>query len=162
MRAAFVYEGSVRDAVLALKYEGLSSLDRPLLAAIDLDTVTPPDVVVDVVTAVPMSGRRRRRRGYNQAEALGRALASRLELPFDAQLLSRVRHVPQQARQPDLAARRANVAGAFGADRKRLAGRAVLVVDDVTTSGATLAACAEALQQAEASAVYVWALARED
>ena len=162
LRGAFVYEGNVRDAVLALKYEGLSSLDRPLVAEVDLDAVTPKRAVVDVVTAVPMSGRRRRRRGYNQAEALGRALATRLEIPFDGDLLLRVRHVPQQARQPDLTARRTNVAGAFAADRRRAQGRGVLVVDDVTTSGATLGACAEALRDVEARAVYTWALARED
>jgi ComF family protein len=152
---------------LALKYEGLSSLDRPLIDLVDAEAVWPHDseagsVAVDVVTAVPMAGRRRRRRGYNQAEALARALAARLALPYEGRLLSRVRNVPQQARQPDLAARRANVSGAFRAKAEQVAGRSVIVVDDVTTSGATLNACAQALRQAGAASVFAWALARED
>ncbi len=167
LRASFVFAGSLRDAVLALKYEGLSSLDRPLVELVDTDAVWPHDsdagsASVDVVTAVPMAGRRRRRRGYNQAEALARALAARLELPYEGRLLSRVRNVPQQARQPDLAARRANVSGAFRAKAEHIVGRTVLVVDDVTTSGATLNACAQALRQAGAASVFAWALARED
>ena len=109
-----------------------------------------------------MAGSRRRRRGHNQAAQFGRRLADRLDLPFDDRALNRRRATPQQARQPSLEARRENVRDAFVADSAWVAGRVLLVVDDVTTSGATLNACADALLAAGAAAVDGWALARED
>jgi predicted amidophosphoribosyltransferase len=109
-----------------------------------------------------MAARRRCRRGYNQAEVLARIVAGQLERPFEAGLRERVRGTEQQARQADLQARQANVRGAFRADRELVGGGRILVDDDVTTSGATLNACAEALLAAGATSVLAWALARED
>ena len=117
---------------------------------------------LDLVTAVPMAGQRRRRRGHNQAALFGGLLADRLGLPFDEDALRRRHATPQQARQPSLGARHANVRDAFRADPARAADRTILVVDDVTTSGATLNACAAALLHAGARAVDGWAVARED
>jgi predicted amidophosphoribosyltransferase len=159
LRAAFVFQGAARRAVLAVKYQHLTATAAPMLEGADL-TDLPPDV--DLVTAVPMPGGRRRRRGYNQAAVFGRLLAERLGRPFDERALRRRRRTPQQVRQPNRAARLANVRGAFAADPGRVDGRAVLVVDDVTTSGATLNACAEVLLAAGAAAVDGWAVARED
>lgn len=121
LRAAFVYEGATRDAVLALKYAGVRSVAAPLL---DQAVVAGGGSLISVgatgtidsVTAVPMATRRRRRRGYNQAEVLARLVAGRLERPFEAGMLERVRGTEQQARQADLQARQANVRGAFRAD----------------------------------------------
>ena len=161
-RAGFVFQTAVRDAVLALKYQGMSSVGSPLVALIRPALVFPADAVPDLVSAVPMSGARRRRRGYNQAEVLGRLLAGRLQIPFDGEVLRRVGAQPQQARQPNLAARQANVRYAFRAAAGQVRGRSVLVVDDVTTSGATLDACARALREAGAIRVATWALAIED
>jgi len=167
LRAAFVYEGATRDAVLALKYAGMRSVAAALLDAALVEgngslVVGGAARGIDFVTAVPMAARRRRRRGYNQAEVLARLVAGRLERPFEAGLLERARGTEQQARQADLQARRTNVRGAFRADAALAKGRRILVVDDVTTSGATLNACAEALLAAGATSVLVWALARED
>lgn len=161
-RAGFVFQTAVRDAVLALKYQGMSSVGSPLVELIRPASVFPADAVPDLVSAVPMSSARRRRRGYNQAEVLGRLLAERLQIPFAGEALSRVGARPQQARQPDLAARQANVRHAFGAGAGQVRGLSVLVVDDVTTSGATLDACARALREAGAIRVATWALAIED
>ncbi len=159
LRAAYQFVGPLRDAVHAVKYQGLT-VAIPLLVA----GMPVPDVAADleVVTAVPMAGRRRRRRGYNQAEEIAQALARRLDCAYDGRALRRIRPTPQQARQPDVAARRRNVAGAFRADPGRISGRRILVVDDVTTSGATLEACAQALLDAGAVSVDAWTLARED
>ncbi len=159
LRAAFVFQGALRDAVLALKYNGITAVAHPLLDQISTAALPPQ---TDLVTAVPMSGRRRRRRGYNQADQIARPLAVRLDLPFDPRALQRHGSSAQQATQPDRDARRRNVQHAFRADPGRVRGRRILIVDDVTTSGATLDACARALLDAGAARVDAWALARED
>ncbi len=159
LRAAFVFEGAARRAVLAVKYQSLTATAAPMLDVADLGGLATD---LDLVTAVPMPGGRRRRRGHNQAAVFGRLLAGRLARRFDERALRRRRRTPQQVRQPNRAARLANVRGAFTADPGRVRDRAVLVVDDVTTSGATLNACAEALLEAGAASVDGWAVARED
>lgn len=159
LRAAFIFDGAARRAVLAVKYQALTATVAPII-----EQVGPPHLAadLDLVTAVPMAGRRRRRRGHNQAALFGQLLADRLGLPFDERLLRRRHATPQQARQPNRAARAVNVRDAFLAAPDRAAGRTVLVVDDVTTSGATLNACAIALLLAGAAAVDGWAVCRED
>ena len=117
---------------------------------------------LELVAAIPMAGARGRRRGHNQAARFGRELAAPPALPFDEHAPARRRATPKQARQPSLAARRDNVRDAFVAELARVSGRCVLVVDDVTTSGATLNACAEALLAAGAVAVDGWTVVRED
>ena len=159
LRAAYVFEGRVRDAVHAVKYQGATAAVGPLIAAVDLRSL--PDAL-DRVVPVPMAGRRRRVRGFNQAHLFATRLGDRIGVPVDSRALRRTRAAPPQARQPDLEARRRNVRGAFTAERSRVHGRRILVVDDVTTSGATLDACAQALRAAGAESVHAWALARED
>ncbi len=115
---------------------------------------------VDGVVAVPLFHARRRERGYNQAEVLARGLARRLRKPFWGRALKRIRATETQTHLT--APQRAdNVRGAFevGA-RRRLAGRSVLLVDDVMTTGATLSECARSLKAGGARSVFVLTLAR--
>ncbi|MDS0857423.1 phosphoribosyltransferase family protein [Burkholderia pseudomultivorans] len=105
----------------------------------------------DVVAPVPLSHRRLVARGYNQAWAIARPLARRLGVRADATLLARVTDTAPQSRL-DRRARRDNVAAAF-AVAGDVAGRHVALVDDVMTSGATLAAAAHALKAAGAARV---------
>lgn len=113
----------------------------------------------DVVVPVPMHWLRRMTRGTSAADEIARGVAAGLGGPC-RRLLRRARATPMQNTLP-VADRHANVRGAFRG-RTGLAGLRVLIVDDVTTTGSTLAACAEAAISAGAAAVYAAAVARAD
>jgi ComF family protein len=114
---------------------------------------------VDTVIPVPLGIARFAERGYNQASLLARPLAWGLGLDFLPGVLSRVRETRSQV---DLtgAERKLNVKGAFQANRDLIAGRKILIIDDVATSGATIDACATALLEGGACQVYGLTLAR--
>ena len=158
LRVAARYEGAVRQAIRQLKYYRQRRLAEPLgdLLA-DVCAALAPQI--DLIVPVPLHPSRQRQRGYNQAELLARRCAARLGLPVRSDVLTRVRATPPQVGL-GAAARVANVAGAFAASAAApaaLAGRRLLLVDDVCTSGATLASAADALLAA--GAVSVWGLA---
>ena len=159
-RSAFVYAGTARTLVHALKYRHTTALATPM-AAFMAELARQHELQVDLVIPVPLSGRRERTRGYNQAAVLARALALELELPVSKALVRR-RHTPPQARSADAETRRRNVSGAFACRGEGIAARRVLLVDDVTTTGATLGSCAHALKEAGAAAVWALTFARED
>ena len=111
---------------------------------------------------VPLSGKRLRERGYNQAWELARRLGRALHCPADARLLLRVKDSPHQLALPP-AQRAANVRGAFAVEPRRISelrGREVALIDDVMTTGATAAEIVRVLLQAGAARVQVWVLAR--
>ena len=159
-RAAFVYGGPAREAIHALKFNGVSAI-APLMAremARVLAGWAPP---VSVVVPVPLAGSRRRLRGYNQSELLAKEVARQAGLPLRSQAVARRRSTLPQARLGDEEARRRNVQGAFVPGRAP-PGAAVLLVDDVMTTGATVQACARALRAAGSGPVYALSFARED
>jgi ComF family protein len=111
---------------------------------------------------MPLSEPRLRERGYNQAWELTRRLAAHLRCPAEAQLLLRIKDTPHQLALA-ISQRETNVRGAFAIEPRRraeLRGRAVTLIDDVMTTGATSAEATRALLQAGASSVQVWVLAR--
>jgi ComF family protein len=147
VRAIGRYEGSLRAIVHALKYDGRPTIARHLAARMHQSG---GDVLedADCVVPVPLHGSRERARGFNQA----RELARHLGLPvIDA--VSRTRRTASQADLP-AARRHANVRGAFVVRKgARIEGRTVVLVDDVSTTGATLNACAGPLFDAGAADV---------
>jgi len=147
--ALLAYDGAGRELVARLKYRNARS-SLPFLADGLARLVTRP---VDVVTWAPTTSARRRQRGFDQAELLARAVARRLGVPCRRLLLRRPG--PAQTGQP-LDARRTGPA--FRPARP--APPAVLLVDDVVTSGATVAAATRALRAAGAREVHVVAAAR--
>lgn len=112
----------------------------------------------DRLVASPASLRRLRERGFHPALVLARSVGRRLGIPVDARAVAKVRHTPPQSGL-GRAARRRNLRGAF-AVRAPLEGLHVAVVDDVMTTGSTLAALAEALRAAGARRVSGWVVAR--
>lgn len=149
-----------RDAVHSLKYRGVVALAEPMGRAL-AGAVRVWGVAADVVAPVPLHWRRQRSRGYNQSAEMGKVAAAALALPFEPALLRRIRPAPPQVRSGGLEDRRRNVEGAFAA-RCDAAGRRVLLVDDVATTGATMAACATALRTAGAAQIWGITFARED
>lgn len=158
--APFAYESRVREAIHAFKYHGHHRIGRWLAAemAATAERSLPLNELRAVV-AVPMHPLKRRLKGANPAEDLARALAETLRLPHQSALLRRRRWTPTQTRlRPSQRFR--NVRDAFAPGRSHPADGAVLLVDDVLTSGATAHACALALRASGARAVFVLTAAR--
>jgi ComF family protein len=115
----------------------------------------------EILVPVPLHRKRLRERGYNQSRLLAQELAKLTGLPLADDCLIRKRHTPPQARTTTVDERQSNVADAFSCLNRRLEDRQVLLIDDVSTSGSTLDACARALKEAGASSVWGLVLARE-
>jgi competence protein ComFC len=140
-----LYDGALRSIIHSLKYEGRRSLARPLSARIRARCGAVLDGA-DLAVAVPLHPSRRRERGFNQALDLARGLG----LPV-ARVLRRVRATPSQT-ELTVTERHRNVSRAFAPSRllwlrQDIAGRVVVLVDDVSTTGATLNECAVVLKE---------------
>jgi ComF family protein len=157
-RAAAVFAGPLRDAVHALKFRGARGLARPLAALVLESPAAAALDGVDALVPVPLAPGRQRERGFNQATLIAERLGRARGVPVRSGWLRRQRPTLAQA---DLGAaeRRRNVAGAFAASTA-VAGRCLVVVDDVFTTGATVAECARALRAGGARAVRVLTVAR--
>jgi ComF family protein len=159
--AAFVYGGALQKAITRFKYERRPDLARPLGDLLWPAIAAHASALGSlVVVPVPLYPTRLAERGYNQSALLARRIAGRLGAPFLPMALGRTKDTPRQATL-DREARGRNVAGAFRVHQpRRLEGRGVLLIDDVRTTGSTLAACAHALVEAGACRVATAVLAR--
>jgi ComF family protein len=145
-----------------IKFAGRRSLIPPAAraAAWAVRCFLPPHGPGTVVVPVPMDRRSRRRRGFNQSEVLGEEMSRGLGVPFCAEALEKSVRTPPQSKTPG-DRRATNVRTAFAcADPSAVAGRDVILVDDLVTTGATAAACASALALCGARSVAVACFAR--
>ncbi|MBX3229887.1 MAG: ComF family protein [Labilithrix sp.] len=153
------YGGAVAEAIVRMKFQGRADL-APRLARVMIPLARA--LPVDVVVPVPIHRQRLLERGYNQAALLARPIAGAIGRPLAARSLERVRDTPMQS-SLDRAARLTNLAGAFRArSPKDVRDRAVLLVDDVRTTGSTLTACARSLHEVGARRVFSLVLACRD
>ena len=146
------------DCVLqAFKYGGRLALAEPLAQAVAQAVRTRNASLPDCLVAMPLAARRQRERGFNQAHEIARRLATYVGMP----LVHDLRRTRDTLPQADLTLheRARNVRDAFEA-RAGLVGRAVAIVDDVMTTGATLSAAALAVRKAGAVRVEAWIVAR--
>ena len=160
-RSATMLAGPVQDLIHRFKYGSRVHLSHPLgiLIALTLQPFS-TEAAPDLIVPVPLHRKRLRQRGYNQSQLIGKVLGKRWKVPLEIGNLRRTRWTDPQTGL-DATDRVTNVSGAFAVkDGKRLAGKRVLLVDDVLTTGSTMRACAEALFEADVAAVFAVTVAR--
>jgi competence protein ComFC len=155
------YEDVIREALRAFKFRGRRALAAPLgdLLGEAMGGRLPAGVPA-LLVPVPLHPRRQRERGFNQASLLARRVGRAWRVPVRDDVLVRAVPTPSQT-ELDAPARLANVRGAFRLRRPEvIAGRHVLLVDDILTTGATLSECARCLREGGAATVGALTVAR--
>lgn len=155
---AFRYAEPVARQIVRLKFRGQLAPAHVLGALMAEQLARRPEPLPELLLPVPLHPRRLRARGYNQALELGRELSRRLSIPLLPAAARRVQATREQTRL-DAGARRGNVRGAFAVG-EAVRGRHVALLDDVITTGATVAELARAARAAGATRIEVWAAAR--
>ena len=146
------YEGSVRASILRYKFRGNRSYCQSYGRLLAMKLLQ-EDISFDILTWAPISRRRKWRRGYDQVELIAKAVARELGVP-PVSTLRKTRHNRPQSKLKDAAARRANVLGVYRVtDPTAVAGKRILLLDDILTTGATVSECARTLLTAGAKEV---------
>ena len=159
------YEGELRGLIHLLKYESVTPAAPVLggmLATAILELLSACESSLPIIVPVPLHRGKRRERGFNQAELIARAAVQQLPQPLEIATRVLVRHRRTESQVGLTREQRVeNLRGAFRVvDRAKVAGRNVIVVDDVMTTGATLSECARVLKRAGAEQVWAATVAR--
>lgn len=153
------YVDDVRRSLLRYKFQGLR-IYAELYGEFLAKCIDENPISCDSITWVPLSRKRLRKRGYDQARLLAEELSRRTGLPC-VPMLRKIRNNPAQSGTGDAKKRRENVKGVYEAlSEEEIAGRRILLVDDIVTTGATLSECASVLKKAGAKEVSAVTLAR--
>ena len=159
IRAPFLFQGAIKNAVYEFKYRGVKAA-APELGQLMADYLKAQPLAGDVLIPVPLHPRRLRERGYNQSALLAKELSRLTGLSVEPGLLTRKKDALPQVHTTTKNQRRDNVEESFSCVAQ-VSGKAVILVDDVATTGSTLSACASALKDSGASSVWGLVLARE-
>lgn len=152
IRSVAEYAGCIKNAIHQLKYQnnlGLGQLFAPMMA----DLVIQNRWQIDVILPVPLSKSRYSNRGYNQAGILAYPIALLLNVKYDDKVIIRKKETSTQV-ELNAHERQINIQDAFLVPGKQLAGKNILLVDDVITTGATINDCARAIKSSGAKEVY--------
>ena len=156
---AWAYEFPVTRLVQALKYQGALANARVFGLRLAAMAALEPQAAQTLVVPMPLHPRRLAERGFNQSREIARVIARSLEQPLVEPALRRVRATTHQVGL-SRSARLGNLHGAFMANANVVAGRRVILVDDVVTTGSTATEAAATLVAAGATRVEIWAVAR--
>lgn len=158
VRAAVLFAETTPRIVHQMKYNGVYALAEPL-GNLMAECWPRWEARVDLILAIPLHPKRQRSRGYNQSDLLTEQLCARVDIPSGSRALKRTRDTrPQVDLNPT--ERLENVADAFWADAHDVAGKRVVMIDDVCTTGSTLMEAGKALLAAGAKSVAGYCLAR--
>lgn len=153
------YSGAVRESLHRYKFSHTTAY-ADVYSKFIVKCIDENEISCDIITWVPLSRKRKRKRGYNQSELLGRLIAKSLGMDC-AELLKKLRDNPPQSLTGNAEKRRANAAGTYVCRKKSLVdGKSVLLIDDIVTTGSTLSECAKMLKQAGAKEVICATVAR--
>ncbi len=153
--SALVYDGGAKKLVIDFKNS------KPYLKEYFADLLKDKCAKfsdADGIVAVPMTEKSRRKRGYNQSELLAKALSKKLGVPFIKRAIEKIKQTEWQ-KSLSKSEREQNLKGCFKADRNLVAGKNLIVVDDVMTTGATADAICQELKKRGAAKVYFAAVA---
>ncbi len=157
--ALWYYKDDVRESLLRYKFHKHRSYASHYGQLLAMKYRSDPIGACDVLTYVPTGSRRKWFRGYDQVALLAKAMAPDMDIPMQ-KLLRKVRHTPPQSLLTSYAHRKANVLGAYAViDPAQVAGKRILLLDDIITTGATASECAKTLLTAGAKEVYCLAVA---
>ena len=152
------YEGAVRDSLLRYKFRGVTAYGH-VYAEFLAKYIDESHISCDSITWMPLSRKRLRKRGYDQARILAEETARILGLPCEALLRKTVNTRPQSGIR-NAAMRRQNAKGVYACTvPERVRGKRILLIDDIVTTGATLSECAKTLKKAGCAEVYAAAAA---
>jgi ComF family protein len=160
IRTPFRFEGLIRKAVHEFKYRNLRAIAGQL-GLLLADYLKENPIPCDIIVPVPLHPKRLRERGFNQSALLAFELSKLTGISVNNTSLIRSVYNVQQAKTANVEERRKNVIGIFKVVDVDLREKKVLLIDDVTTSGATLNSCASLLKSAGAASVCGLTLARE-
>lgn len=154
------YEGNVRESLLRYKFGGATGYAK-VYGRLVAETVRAElPGAFDLITWVPLSCKRLRQRGYDQARLLAKATAKALGMPLTPTLYKQ-RNTQPQSGTGDAAKRRANITGAYRMKKDAdVTGKRILLIDDIVTTGSTLSECARVLGKAGAEQVVCATVAR--
>lgn len=153
------YDGLVRSSLRRYKFSGITAY-ADIYSEFIAKCIDENKISCDIITWVPLSRKRLKKRGYDQAELLARLTAKQLGLGC-VRLLKKVRDNPPQSKAGGAEKRRANTAGCYVCHKPALAaGKRILLIDDIVTTGSTLSECAGMLKKAGAAEVTAATVAR--